>query len=308
MANDEDSDESSAEVDNEQEDCGEVGVEEVGIEGDREDSESVREDKAEPSNEQEPMIDRDALSEAVEENHDDKEEEPTNEQELEGDEDQIERNTEEDNCEASNVSAKSDSDSRNDGSDEDGDINFEMEASSETVEDSQNKEPVDDEDGIIGDSEDELPNFAQTMIAIRKRALGNIQNAQGRQKKYYDAKHCKDKEMYKVGTLVLLKNSKKLSRKGSKLEPNWTGPYRINEVLKKGTFRLCSANNTSNVLSSTYNMARLKLYFLSEHSDSKQNSFAAPTVGRNSGQQHAPVQQEDMAQPSVRNYNNYLHL
>lgn len=145
------------------------------------------------------------------------------------------------------------------------------------------------------------------MIAIRKRALGNIQNAQGRQKKYYDAKHCKDKEMYKVGTLVLLKNSKKLSRKGSKLEPNWTGPYRINEVLKKGTFRLCSANNTSNVLSSTYNMARLKLYFLSEHSDSKQNSFAAPTVGHNS-QQHAPVQQEDMAQPSVCNYNNYLHL
>lgn len=308
MANDEDSDESSAEVE---------GVEEVGIEGDREEgyhSESVGEDKAEPSNEQEPMIDRDALSEAVEENHDDKEEEPTNEQELEGDEDQIERNTEEDNCEASSVSAKSDSDSRNDGSDEDGmerDINFEIEASSETVEDSQKEEPinVDDEDGIIGDSEDELPNFAQTMIAIRKRALGNIQNAQGRQKKYYDAKHCKDKEMYKVGTLVLLKNSKKLSRKGSKLEPNWTGPYRINEVLKKGTFRLCSANNTSNVLSSTYNMARLKLYFLSEHSDSKQNSFAAPTVGHNS-QQHAPVQQEDMAQPSVCKYpyNNYLHL
>ena len=251
------------------------------------------------------MIDRDALSEAVEENHDDKEEEPTNEQELEGDEDQIERNTEEDNCEASST-VNSDSDSRNDGSDEDGmerEINFEIEASSETVEDSQKEDSinVDDEDGIIGDSEDELPNFAQTMIAIRKRALGNIQNAQGRQKKYYDAKHCKDKEMYKVGTLVLLKNSKKLSRKGSKLEPNWTGPYRINEVLKKGTFRLCSANNTSNVLSSTYNMARLKLYFLSEHSDSKQNSFAAPTVGHNS-QQHAPVEQEDMAQPSVCNY------
>ena len=51
-----------------------------------------------------------------------------------------------------NVSAKSDSDSRNDGSDEDRmerDINFEIEASSETVEDSQKEEPIDDEDGII---------------------------------------------------------------------------------------------------------------------------------------------------------------
>ena len=33
--------------------------------------------------------------------------------------------------------------------------------------------------------------------------------AQGRQKVYYDQVHCKDREKYKVGTLVLIKNSKK---------------------------------------------------------------------------------------------------
>ena len=41
------------------------------------------------------------------------------------------------------------------------------------------------------------------MIEVRKKALENIQSAQERQKKYYDAKHCKDKEQYEVGAPVL---------------------------------------------------------------------------------------------------------
>ena len=49
------------------------------------------------------------------------------------------------------------------------------------------------------------------MIEVRRKALENIQCAQERQKRYYDAKHCKDKEQYKVGAEVLLLNSKKLS-------------------------------------------------------------------------------------------------
>ena len=56
------------------------------------------------------------------------------------------------------------------------------------------------------------------MDDVQRKALENIQSAQERQKKYYDAKHCKDKEPYKVGAAVLLLNSKKLSKKGSKLE------------------------------------------------------------------------------------------
>ena len=41
-------------------------------------------------------------------------------------------------------------------------------------------------------------------MTIRKAALDNIKVAQ-RQKMQYDAKHCKDKAKYKVGTLVLVK-------------------------------------------------------------------------------------------------------
>ena len=52
--------------------------------------------------------------------------------------------------------------------------------------------------------------------------MKNIGIAHQRQKFYYDAKHSNDKEKYKVGTLVLLQNSKKLSKKGSKMEPNLT--------------------------------------------------------------------------------------
>ena len=56
--------------------------------------------------------------------------------------------------------------------------------------------------------------------------------------KYYDAKHSKDKEHYKVGSSVLLLNSKKRSKKGLNVELNWLGPYIIHEVLAKGTYCL----------------------------------------------------------------------
>ena len=66
--------------------------------------------------------------------------------------------------------------------------------------------------------------------------------------------------IYKVGILVRLKNSKKLSRKGSKLETNLLGRYRICEVIGKGTFRLYNRNDHSTLLATTYKMTRLKLY------------------------------------------------
>ena len=71
------------------------------------------------------------------------------------------------------------------------------------------------------------------MVVLRKKALENIRHAQEKQKMYYDKKHCKDKEKYTVGVLVLVRNSKKLSRKGSKLEPDWSEPYVIHEDLQK---------------------------------------------------------------------------
>ena len=108
----------------------------------------------------------------------------------------------------------------------------------------------------VGDKEEGLEESlyvrTQAMIDIRKKALENIEVAQTRQKRYYDAKHSKDKSCYKVGALVLVKNARKLTRKGSKLEPNWTGPYQIAEVVGRGTFRLCHQDDNSKVLSTIY--------------------------------------------------------
>ena len=112
-----------------------------------------------------------------------------------------------------------------------------------------------------------LEEHIKKMVTIRRKALENIQVAQKRQKTQYDAKHSQDKAMYKVGTLVLVKNSRKLSRKGSKMAPNWFGPYCIHEVLKKGTFRLSQVEDDKKVLTQIYNMTRLKLYYQRQAAD-----------------------------------------
>ena len=75
----------------------------------------------------------------------------------------------------------------------------------------------------------------QAMINVQQKALQNIQKAQCRQKVYYDTAHNIDKGQYKVGAVVLLRNK---TKKGSKMETNWIGPYVVHEVLSKGTCRL----------------------------------------------------------------------
>ena len=78
----------------------------------------------------------------------------------------------------------------------------------------------------------------QAMINVRQQALQNIQKAQCRQKIYYDVAHNIDKGLHKAGAVVLLRNSKKLTKKGSKMEPNWIGPYFYHEVLSNRTCTL----------------------------------------------------------------------
>ena len=120
----------------------------------------------------------------------------------------------------------------------------------------------------IDDKERKMEHYSfedrvDKMIAIRKKALSNIEAAQERQKRNYDKKHGKDEKDYKVGSLVLMKNSKKLSRKGSKMEQNWLGPYRIHESAGKGTYRLSNPVDKS-VLRNLVNITRLKLYYKNE--------------------------------------------
>ena len=59
---------------------------------------------------------------------------------------------------------------------------------------------------------------------------------------------------------MLVKNSKKDSKKGDKQMKNWTGPFRILEDLGKGAYRLGDKDDSSQVKGQLVNVTRLKLY------------------------------------------------
>lgn len=69
----------------------------------------------------------------------------------------------------------------------------------------------------------------------REEASKNIKQAQQKQKKHHDK--IKNK-ILQIGDNVLLHNSRKLSRKGGKLEKLWSGPYTVEAINKKGTYTL----------------------------------------------------------------------
>lgn len=71
---------------------------------------------------------------------------------------------------------------------------------------------------------------------IQEKAKENINEAQKKQKQYFDAKH--RPPTFKVGDKVWLFNSRKDTCKGGKLDYNWHGPYEIIEQNTKGTYRL----------------------------------------------------------------------
>ena len=71
---------------------------------------------------------------------------------------------------------------------------------------------------------------------------------------------------------MLLKNSKKESRKGDKLAPRWVGLYSIHESLGKGVYRLSNLK-TGLVNKTAVNQCRLKVY-LAPNSPSDTSSEA----------------------------------
>lgn len=85
----------------------------------------------------------------------------------------------------------------------------------------------------------------------------NVKEAQKRQKKHYDLRH--QEGSFSVGQKVLVRNMKKLSKKGDKMAPNWTGPYEIATCVGINTYQL-KRINTATVLKSSYSSTRLKVF------------------------------------------------
>lgn len=86
----------------------------------------------------------------------------------------------------------------------------------------------------------QFDEHVKKLIDIRKKldidVKRNVKVAQARQKKSYDARH--KQGSYEVGNLVLLKNMRKLSKKGDKMKPNWFGPYVVAECIGNNNYKL----------------------------------------------------------------------
>lgn len=104
--------------------------------------------------------------------------------------------------------------------------------------------------------------YIEKFVELRKKldvnVKQNVEVAQARQKKHYDRRH--QSGSYKLGDVVLLKNMRKLSKKGDKLKPNWTGPYEVVECVGNNCYRLKSRRGKKTTLKSLYSSTRLKLF------------------------------------------------
>ena len=83
---------------------------------------------------------------------------------------------------------------------------------------------------------------------IYEKVKVNTDEAQRKDKLYYDRKHSDPKE-FSPDTLLLLKNSQRESKKGDKMKCRWLGPYLIHEVLGKGVY--CLSNPETGVVLKT---------------------------------------------------------
>ncbi|XP_069109495.1 uncharacterized protein [Argopecten irradians] len=82
---------------------------------------------------------------------------------------------------------------------------------------------------------DRATSFA-TLLSTHEDTVSEIRKAQSIQKKYYDAKHAK--QDLHIGDMVLVKNTRRINRKGDKIMSKWVGPYTIGECFGKGVYRL----------------------------------------------------------------------
>ena len=76
--------------------------------------------------------------------------------------------------------------------------------------------------------------------------------------------------------MVLLRNSKRESKKGDKMQPKWRGPYIIVDIIGKGLYSLKNPN-TNQVLSNLVHSQRLKKYYQSAEGK-RQTSTTSDTI------------------------------
>ena len=99
------------------------------------------------------------------------------------------------------------------------------------------------------------------MKKVKAAAIGkakvNIANAQKRYKRNYD-KRFANREVFKIGDVVLLENQRNKNRKGGKRDVKYSGPYTIMEISEDGNCTL--KHESGGIASRRYPLAHLKRY------------------------------------------------
>ena len=101
----------------------------------------------------------------------------------------------------------------------------------------------------------------EEMKKVKAAAIGrakvNIANAQKRYKRNYD-KRFENREVFKMGDLVLLENQRNKNRKGDKRDVKYSGPYTIMEISVEGNCTL--KHESGGIAKRKYPLAHLKRY------------------------------------------------
>lgn len=93
-------------------------------------------------------------------------------------------------------------------------------------------------------SEDDVTLFVQADSEQRQKThaavKNNIEKAQNKQKAEYYARKNKGYKSFnfQIGDTVYKKNMKNKARIGGKLDPDWTGPYKIVEITPDKRLRI----------------------------------------------------------------------
>ncbi|CAB3999210.1 Gypsy retrotransposon integrase 1 [Paramuricea clavata] len=116
----------------------------------------------------------------------------------------------------------------------------------------------------------------------------NVKIAQDKQKKQYQKRKAKGLKTFviKVGDIVYKRQMKNISRKGGKMEPGWTGPYRVTEIDSSERATLIPLKDNATSLKKKVPYDQLRPYVVSELH--KENN-----CGRGSGSAEDDCKQEN---------------
>ena len=121
--------------------------------------------------------------------------------------------------------------------------------------------------------QDTMNGLIKMRESLNSTASNNIIKAQIRQKRNYDRRQAPN-QPFEIGTVVYMKNRKRIHRMGGKLTPLFQGPYTVVKCLDKGLVQI--QNKQGKFFKKSYNQSILKRYPDDSDSPDEPEDIMAP--------------------------------